>query len=92
MTDMIPAMASHLFYSIIQNDPDEAAKIAHELGEKNPDEITQFLWILSALIAGYVRLFEKINPGQKNKNQIFCQMLKDFPIEKHSREHVSYRR
>ena len=87
---MIPAMASHLFYSIIQNDPDEAAKIAHALGEKNPDEITQFLWILSALIAGYVRLFEKINPGQKNKNQIFCQMLKDFPVEKYSREYVSY--
>ena len=89
---MIPAMASHLFYSILQNDPDEAAKIAHALNKKNPDEITQFLWILSALIAGYVRLFEKINPGQKNKNQIFCQMLKDFPVEKHTREHVSYRR
>ena len=87
---MIPAMASHLFYSIIQNDPDEAAKIAHALSEKNPDEIAHFLWILSALIAGYVRLFEKITPGQKNKNQIFCQMLKDFPIEKHSREYVSY--
>ena len=89
---MIPAMASHLFYSIIQNDPDEAAKIAHALNKKNPDEITQFLWILSALIPGYVRLFEKITPGQKNKNQIFCQMLKDFPVEKHTREHVSYRR
>ena len=89
---MMPAMASHLFYSILQNDPDEAAKIAHALNKKNPDEITQFLWILSALIAGYVRLFEKINPGQKNKNQIFCQMLKDFPVEKHTREHVSYRR
>tara|TARA_Y100001949_G_scaffold163719_1_gene157846 strand:+ start:114 stop:392 length:279 start_codon:yes stop_codon:yes gene_type:complete len=92
MTDMMPAMASHLFYSILQNDPDEAAKIAHALNKKNPDEITQFLWILSALIAGYVRLFEKITPGQKNKNQIFCQMLKDFPVEKHTREHVSYRR
>ncbi len=89
---MMPAMASHLFYSILQNDPDEAAKIAHALNKKNPDEITQFLWILSALIAGYVRLFEKITPGQKNKNQIFCQMLKDFPVEKHTREHVSYRR
>ena len=92
MTDMIPAMASHLFHSIIQNNPDEAAKIAYALSEKNPDEIAHFLWILSALIAGYVRLFEKITPGQKNKNQIFCQMLKDFPVEKHTREHVSYRR
>ena len=89
---MIPAMASHLFYSIIQNDPDEATKLVCALGEKNPDEIAHFLWTLSALIRGYVNLFEKINPGQKNQNQIFCKMLKDFPIEKHSREHVSYRR
>ena len=49
MTDMIPAMASHLFYSIIQNDPDEAAKLAYALSEKNPDEIAHFLLILSAL-------------------------------------------
>ncbi len=89
---MMPAMASHLFYSIIQNDPDEAAKIAHALGEKNPDEITQFLWILSALIAGYVRLFEKINPGQKRNNRKFCQVLKGFPIQEISEENVSYRR
>ena len=41
MTDMIPAMASHLFYSIIQNDPDEAAKLAYALNEKNPDEHVQ---------------------------------------------------
>ena len=92
MTDMIPAMASHLLFSIIQDDPDETAKIVYTLKEKNPDEIAHFLWILSALIAGYVRLFEKITPGQKNKNQIFCQMLKDFPVGKYTREHVSYRR
>ena len=86
MTDMIPAMASHLFFSIIQDDPDETAKIVYTLKEKNPDEIAHFLWILSALIAGYVRLFEKITPGQKNKNQIFCQMLKDFPVGKYQGE------
>ena len=87
---MMPAMASHLFYSIIQNDPDEAAKLVCTLSEKNPEEIAHFLWTLSALIRGYVNLFEKINPGQKNQNQIFCKMLKDFPVEKHSREYVSY--
>ena len=41
MTDMIPAMASHLFYSIIQNDPDEAAKLVCTLSEKNPEEIQE---------------------------------------------------
>ena len=89
---MMPAMGSHLFYSIIQNDPDESAKLVYSLCEKNPDEIAHFLWTLSALIRGYVNLFEKINPVQKNQNQIFCKMLKDFPIEKHLSGHVSYTR
>ena len=92
MTDMIPAMASHLFYSIIQNNPDEAARIIDTLREKKPDDIARFLQILSALIAGYVRTFEKITPGQKNKNQIFCKMLKDFPIQEISEENVSHPR
>ena len=90
MTNIIPSMASHFLFSIIQDQPDEVAGIIRTLTEKNPDEISQFLWSVSGLIAGYVRLFEKINPGQKNKNQIFCQMLKDFPVEKYSREYVSY--
>ena len=92
MTNIIPSMASHFLFSIIQDQPDEVAGIIRTLTEKNPDEIAHFLWTLSALIRGYVNLFEKINPGQKNQNQIFCKMLKDFPIEKHSREHVSYTR
>ncbi len=92
MTNIIPSMASHFLFSIIQDQPDEVAGIIRTLTEKNPDEISQFLWSVSGLIAGYVRILEKVNPGQKRNNRKFCQVLKGFPIQEISEENVSYRR
>ena len=56
MTNIIPSVASHFLFSIIQDQPDEVAGIIRTLTEKNPDEISQFLWSVSGLIAGYVRI------------------------------------
>ena len=92
MTYIIPSLASHFLFSTIQDKPDDLKKITYVLTEKNPNEIPHFLCILSGLIAGYVHVLEKVNPGQKRINQEFCQMLKDFPIQKISEENVSYRR
>ena len=92
MTNIIPSLASHFLFSIIQDQPDEVAGIIRTLTEKNPDEISQFLWSVSGLIAGYVRILEKVNPGQKRNNRKFCQVLKGFPIQEISEENVSYRR
>ena len=92
MINIIPSLASHFLFSIIQDKPDDLKKITHALTEKNPNEIPRFLCILSGLIAGYVHVLEKVNPGQKRNNRKFYQMLKDFPIQEISEENVSYRR
>ena len=42
MTDMIPAMASHLFYSIIQNNPDLPWNYYHGVSE-NPNLTIDFI-------------------------------------------------
>ena len=78
--ELTPHIASHLFFSILQNN-ENVSDIISEISEKNHEEIDKFMLIFCAVVHGYVRTMEKRHPKLRESNKEFSSMLKKFPIQ-----------
>ena len=81
MNDFTSQMASHFLCSSIKNQYDDLTNISTKISRQSPDEIIDFLMLVSVMIFSYSKFLESSDPKNKLATEHITSILEKMPVK-----------
>lgn len=81
MTELTAQVASHYLFSSLKNQYDDLTNISTKISRQSPDEIIDFLMLVSVMIFSYSKFLESSDPKNKLATEHITSILEKMPVK-----------
>ena len=81
MKELTAQVASHYLFSSLKNQYDDLTNISSKISRQSPDEIIDFLMLVSVMILSYSKFLESSDPKNKLANEHITSILEKMPVK-----------